>query len=79
MKSALNLLLVLTLGWSLSASTPIRSRKVSAVLPRTWMTWGSREDRPGDIYAQMGQGYLKEGQPGVALRKLRRGLEVDPE
>jgi type IV pilus assembly protein PilF len=38
----------------------------------------AREPRPGDIYAQMGQEYLREGQPAVALRKLKRGLEVDP-
>jgi type IV pilus assembly protein PilF len=27
----------------------------------------------------MGQEYMKEGQPAVALRKLKRGLEVDPD
>jgi len=38
-----------------------------------------RENRPGDIYAQLGREYLKEGQPGVALRKLKWGLEIDPD
>jgi type IV pilus assembly protein PilF len=37
-----------------------------------------RQRRPGDIYAQLGQEYLKEGQPGVALNKLKRGLDIDP-
>ena len=38
-----------------------------------------RENRPGDIYAQMGQEYMKVGQPAVALRKLKRGLSLDPD
>jgi type IV pilus assembly protein PilF len=38
-----------------------------------------RDARPGDIYAQMGSEYMKEGQPGTALRKLKRGLVVDPD
>jgi type IV pilus assembly protein PilF len=38
-----------------------------------------RDKRPGDIYAQMGGEYLREGQPAVALRKLQRGLEIDPD
>ncbi len=37
-----------------------------------------RENRPGDVYAEMGQAYMREGQPRVALRKLKRGLEADP-
>jgi type IV pilus assembly protein PilF len=38
----------------------------------------TREHSPGDIYAQMGKEYMRQGQPAVALRKLQRGLEVDP-
>jgi type IV pilus assembly protein PilF len=38
-----------------------------------------REPRPGDIYAQMGEEYIREHQPDVALRKLKRGLEIDPD
>ncbi len=38
-----------------------------------------QEKSPGDIYAQLGQQYLNEGQPAVALRKLKRGLELDPQ
>ncbi len=37
-----------------------------------------RENRPGDVYAEMGQAYMREGQPRVALRKLKRGLKADP-
>ena len=36
------------------------------------------ESRPGDIYAELGREYIKQGQPAVALTKLKRGLEVDP-
>lgn len=39
----------------------------------------SREERPSDIYAKMGEEYLKDGQPAVALRKLKRGMELDPD
>jgi type IV pilus assembly protein PilF len=39
----------------------------------------TRQNRPGDIYAQMGQEYMREGQPAIALRKLKRGLEHDPD
>lgn len=38
-----------------------------------------REHRSGDIYAEMGKAYINEGQPAVALRKLKRGLELDPD
>lgn len=38
----------------------------------------NQENRPGDIYAQMGLEYMKAGQPDVALRKLKRGLSMDP-
>ena len=33
----------------------------------------------GDIYAEMGREYMKQGQPKVALRKLQYGLEIDPD
>lgn len=36
------------------------------------------EEQPGNIYAQMGIEYMKAGQPDVALRKLNRGLALDP-
>ncbi len=39
----------------------------------------TRENRPGDLYAEMGQAYMKEGQPRVALRKLKHGLDIDPD
>jgi type IV pilus assembly protein PilF len=65
------------LPWSLAAALLVGC----ASLP------GGREDEdigvirdksPGDIYAQMGSEYLRAGQPAVALRKLKRGLETDP-
>jgi type IV pilus assembly protein PilF len=37
-----------------------------------------QENRPGNLYAQMGLEYMKAGQPEVALRKLKRGLSIDP-
>ncbi len=39
----------------------------------------TREKSSGDIYAEMGREYMKQGQPKVALRKLQYGLEVDPD
>ncbi len=39
----------------------------------------TQEKSSGDIYAEMGREYLKQGQPKVALRKLQYGLEVDPD
>jgi len=38
----------------------------------------TQENRSGNIYAQMGLEYMKAGQPDVALRKLKRGLSIDP-
>lgn len=34
--------------------------------------------RLASIYAQMGYGFLKRGQPQIALDKLKRGLALDP-
>jgi len=39
----------------------------------------TREKSPADIYVQLGIAYLQEGQYATALKKLRRGLELDPE
>jgi type IV pilus assembly protein PilF len=36
------------------------------------------EERPGDVYAEMGREYMRQGLPAVALTKLKYGLEVDP-
>ena len=36
------------------------------------------EERPGDVYAEMGREYMRQGRPAVALAKLKHGLEVDP-
>ncbi len=36
-------------------------------------------DRPGDIYVALGEAYMREGRYKVALRKLLRGLRVDPD
>ncbi len=38
----------------------------------------AQEKRPGDVYAEMGREYLRQGQPAVALAKLKQGLRVDP-
>lgn len=37
------------------------------------------EKRLGDIYAEMGREYMRQGQPAVALAKLKYGLDVDPD
>lgn len=66
-------LLGLLLAALLSACSPMGMREDEGGLGAT------RETRPGDIYAQLGQEYLKEGQPEMALRKLTRGLERDPD
>ncbi len=39
----------------------------------------SAEKSPADIYVQLGIAYMQEGQFVTALKKLRRGLELDPE
>ncbi len=36
-----------------------------------------QKDSPAKIYVEMGIAYMREGQDGVALKKLRRALEVD--
>jgi len=36
------------------------------------------QDRSGDVYAELGYEYIKQGQPAVALAKLKHGLRVDP-
>ncbi|EGV51577.1 type IV pilus biogenesis/stability protein PilW [Candidatus Endoriftia persephone] len=33
---------------------------------------------PADVYVEMGIVYMREGQLGIALKKLKRGLELDP-
>lgn len=40
-----------------------------------------REDEksPADIYVQLGIAYMQEGQYQTAMKKLRRGLEMDPQ
>lgn len=37
-----------------------------------------RRDSPAKIYVEMGIAYMRDGQDAVALKKLRRGIEVDP-
>lgn len=38
------------------------------------------EDKsPADIYVQLGIAYMQEGQYQTAMKKLRRGLEMDPQ
>ncbi|MEJ2455666.1 MAG: type IV pilus biogenesis/stability protein PilW [Candidatus Thiodiazotropha sp.] len=38
-----------------------------------------RRDSPAKIYVEMGIAYMRDGQDAVALKKLRRAIEVDPE
>ncbi len=37
-----------------------------------------RKDSPAQIYVEMGVAYMRDGQNGVALKKLNRAIEVDP-
>jgi type IV pilus assembly protein PilF len=37
-----------------------------------------RRESPAQIYVEMGIAYMRDGQDGVALKKLRRGIDVDP-
>jgi type IV pilus assembly protein PilF len=37
-----------------------------------------RRDSPAKIYVEMGIAYMREGQDEVAMKKLRRAIEVDP-
>jgi type IV pilus assembly protein PilF len=37
-----------------------------------------RRDSPAQIYVEMGIAYMRDGQNGVALKKLNRAIEVDP-
>lgn len=36
-------------------------------------------ESPAQIYVEMGIAYMRDGQDSVALKKLRRAIEVDPE
>lgn len=36
-------------------------------------------DRPGDLYVNLGLAYMREGRYKIALRKLQRGLDKDPD
>lgn len=65
--------IVATALLALNACGPLQVRDEDANLGAL------REKSPGDIYAEMGREYLKQGQPTVALRKLKHGLEVDPD
>jgi len=38
-----------------------------------------RRDSPAKIYVEMGVAYMRDGQDAVALKKLRRAIEVDPD
>ncbi len=38
-----------------------------------------KEESPADIYVKLGIAYMREGQYAVALRKLKQGLEADPQ
>jgi type IV pilus assembly protein PilF len=38
-----------------------------------------RRDSPAKIYVEMGIAYMRDGQDAVALKKLRRAIEVDPD
>lgn len=38
-----------------------------------------RGESPAKIYVEMGIAYMRDGQDAVALKKLRRAIEVDPE
>jgi type IV pilus assembly protein PilF len=38
-----------------------------------------RRDSPAKIYVEMGIAYMRDGRDAVALKKLRRAIEVDPE
>jgi len=38
-----------------------------------------RRDSPAKIYVEMGVAYMRDNQDAVALKKLRRAIEVDPD
>ncbi|MDJ0806761.1 MAG: type IV pilus biogenesis/stability protein PilW [Gammaproteobacteria bacterium] len=38
-----------------------------------------QRESPAAIYVQMGIAYLREGQPAVALKKLKKAISIDPQ
>ena len=41
---------------------------------------GSEErESPADIYVEMGIAYLRDGQPAVAMKKLKKAISIDPQ
>lgn len=68
-------------NWRLSVALSLLTLMVGCVLTTPKVDTDLdivRESKPGDVYAQMGIEYMKDGQPAVALHKLKRGLELDP-
>jgi type IV pilus assembly protein PilF len=39
----------------------------------------NKRESPAQIYVEMGVAYMRDGQESVALKKLRRAIEIDPE
>lgn len=76
-RSGALLALVAALALPLGGCTPSTLRPEGG--DATGDLGAQREERPGDIYAKIGEEYIKDGQPAVALRKLNRGLELDPD
>jgi type IV pilus assembly protein PilF len=64
-------LLVLTVLLSACATSPEKS-------DATGNLGVERRESPAQIYVEMGIAYMRDGQDAVALKKLRRGIELDP-
>ena len=52
--------------------------QVSEDTDSTGLLGSANRDSPADIYVEMGVAYMRDGQPAIALKKLKKGISLDP-
>jgi type IV pilus assembly protein PilF len=57
--------------FSVGCATPGKTNDTTGSLGR------EKKDSPAKIYVEMGMAYMRDGQPAVALKKLKKAIEVD--
>lgn len=45
----------------------------------TGLLGSEKRKSPADIYVEMGIAYLRDGQPAVAMKKLKKAISIDPQ
>jgi type IV pilus assembly protein PilF len=71
-------LVAATLAWLLLTGCQPGTLRDDEVGDATGDLGESRQESPADLYVQLAVGYLQNGQTATALRKVRHGLELDP-